>query len=99
MRLSFTNRSGKTITDFIFSLSILDSHGNPVSYPSDFHYRHEFPPGEAQRSRTWKLDPASVDMYRTGESVTLLEAHFADGTLWKDDGSLACALAFDYGPK
>jgi hypothetical protein len=99
LRLSFTNQAGRTITDFIFSLSIFDSDGNPVSYPSDFHYHHEFPPGEAQRSRIWKLDPASVDMHRTGESVTLLEAHFADGTGWKDDGSQACTLAFDYRPK
>ena len=96
LRLSFTNQTSKTITDFVFSLSILDSDGNPVPYASDFHYRHEFPLGEAQRSRIWNLDPASVDMHRTGESVTLLEAQFADGTSWKDDGSQACSLAFDY---
>ncbi|MBV8114248.1 MAG: hypothetical protein JO300_05870 [Silvibacterium sp.] len=99
LRLSFTNQTGKTITDLVFSLSIFDSDGSPVSYPSDFHYHHEFPPGQAQRSHTWNLDPASVDMHRTGESVMLLEARFADGTGWKDDGAWACTLAFDYRPK
>jgi hypothetical protein len=96
LRLAFTNRSNKTITGFVFALSILDSQGNPAPYPTQFEYRREFPIGEPQRSRTWNLDRASVDMHRSGESATLIEAAFSDGTAWKDDGSRACTLAFDY---
>ena len=96
LRLSFTNQTNKTISGFVFALSILDSQGNPVPYASQFEYRHEFPAGEPQRSRIWNLDPASVDIHRSGEIVTLLEATFADGTNWKDDGSRGCALSYDY---
>lgn len=99
LRLAFTNRADKTITGFVFSLSILDSEGNPVPYATQFDYRREFPPGGGERSRLWKLDAASVDMHRSGESVILLEADFADGTTWKDDGSQGCTLSFDYHAK
>jgi len=99
LKLVFTNQTNKTITDFVFALSILDSSGNPVPYTSQFDYRHEFPPGGPERSRLWKLDSASVDIHRSGESVTLLEATFADGTTWKDDGSQACTISFDYHAK
>jgi hypothetical protein len=99
LRLTFSNRTDKTIAGFVFSLSILDSDGNPVPYTSQFNYRREFPAGEPQRARVWRLDPASVDIHRSGESVTLLETTFADGTTWKDDGSQACTLSFDYHAK
>jgi hypothetical protein len=96
LRLAFTNRTNKTITSFVFALAILDSDGNPAPYPSEFDYAHEFPPSGPQRSRTWTLNPASVDMHRSGESVTLLETNFADGKIWKDDGSRSCSFSFDY---
>jgi hypothetical protein len=99
LRVSFTNRTGKTIAGFAFSLAILDSNGNPIPYASQFEYHHDFPAGEGQRSRIWTLDPAAVDMHRSGESVTLAGVTFADGTTWKDDGSEACTLAFDYHAK
>jgi hypothetical protein len=99
LRLAFTNRSDKTITGFTFALSILDSDGNPVPYGSDFDYHRDFPSGEPQRSHIWTLSSASVDMHRSGERVTLLETRFADGSTWKDDGSRACILAFDYHAK
>ena len=99
LRLAFTNRTDKTIAGFVFSLSILDPNGNPIPYPSQLEYRREFPPSPQQRSRLWSLDKASVDMHRSGETVTLLETTFADGTTWKDDGSQACTLAFDYHAK
>jgi hypothetical protein len=99
MRLAFRNRTSKTITRFVFALSILDSDGNPVPYASQFEYRREFPPFGPQRSHIWNLEPAAVDMHRSGESVILLEAEFADGKTWKDDGSQSCTLAFDYHAK
>ncbi len=99
LRVTFANRTEKTIAGFVFSLAILDSNGNPIPYASQFEYRREFPAGEGQRSRIWNLDPASVDMHRSGENVTLVGATFADGTTWKDDGSEACTLAFDYHAK
>ena len=99
LRLAFSNRTDRTIADFMFALSILDSDGNPVRYPSDFTYRRDFPAGAPERSHLWKLDPASIDIHRSGETVTLLETRFADGAAWKDDGSRACALTFDYHAK
>ena len=99
LRVAFTNRTEKTITGFVFSLSILDSEGNPVPYASQFEYHHEFPAGAPQRSRIWNLDPTVVNMHHTGESVTLVETTFANGTAWKDDGSQSCMLSFDYHAK
>ena len=99
LRLAFTNRTDKTIAAFVFSLTILDPNGNPVPYASQFEYRREFPAGGPQRTRIWNLDKASVDMHRSGETVTLIETTFVDGTTWKDDGSQACVRAFDYHPR
>ncbi|MBV8629384.1 MAG: hypothetical protein JOZ83_00560 [Silvibacterium sp.] len=96
MRLAFANQTRKTVTGFVFSLAVFDSGGNPTPYPYPFEYRRGIPPGEPARARLWKLDPASVDIHRSGERVTLLEATFADGSIWKDNGSRACSVAFDY---
>jgi len=99
LKLAFTSRSEKIITEMTLALSILDSQGNPHPYIEDLSYRQEIPPGTQQRSHTWTLNQASVDMHHAGESVTLLEVHFADGAVWKDDGSLACTLVVDFHPK
>jgi hypothetical protein len=99
LKLAFTNRSEKTITSMLFSLSILDSAGNPHPYIENLSYRRDIPPGDQQRSHTWNLDRASIDMHHSGESVTLLETQFADGTEWKDDGSQSCTLLVDFHPK
>jgi len=99
LKLAFTNQTEKTIADMTFSLSILDSEGNPHPYIDNLSYRRDVPPGNQQRSHTWTLDAASVDMHHTGENMTLLEVQFADNTSWKDDGSQACSLLVDFHPK
>ena len=98
LRLAFINRE-KAISKIVLSLSILDSQGNSNLYGEDLSYRREIPPGEQERSHTWTLDPSSVDMHHTGESVTLQEVLFSDGTEWKDNGSQACTLLVDFHPK
>jgi len=82
-----------------FSLSILDSEGNPHPYSENLSYQRDVPPGNQQRTHTWTLDSGSVDMHHTGESMTLLEAQFAGDSLWKDDGSQACTLLVDFHAK
>ncbi|HEX3469891.1 MAG TPA: hypothetical protein VHT28_01795 [Silvibacterium sp.] len=99
MRLVFTNLTDKTITNMVLALSILDPQGNSHPYPEDLTHHREVAPGTPPRSRIWDLDAASVDMHHSGESVTLQEVQFADGTSWKDNGSLACTLSVDFHPK
>jgi hypothetical protein len=99
LKLAFACQTDKTITSMIFSLSILDSEGNPHPYTENLSYHRDVPPGNQQRSHTWTLDSSSVDMHHTGESMTLLEVQFADDTSWKDDGSQACTLLVDFHPK
>lgn len=99
LKLAFVSRTERTVSYLNFAVTILDSQGNPHPYTQDLSYRHDIPPGSQQRSHTWNLDPAAVDMHHSGESITLLGAQFADGTAWKDDGSLACTLAVDFHPK
>lgn len=99
LKLAFANRTDKTITDILLHLSILDPEGNPHPYSDDLTYHRDIPPGTQLRSHTWTLDAASVDMHHTGESVALQQVEFADGTTWKDDGSLACTLSVDFHAK
>ena len=99
LRLVFTNLTDKTITNMVLALSILDPEGNSHTYPENLTHHREIAPGTPQRSHLWNLDMASVDMHHSGESVTLQEVQFADGTAWKDDGSLACTLSVDFHPK
>jgi hypothetical protein len=99
LKLAFVNQTEKTIAAMTFSLSILDSDGNPHPYTENLTYRRDVPPGTQQRSHTWSLDTSNVDMHHTGESMTLLEVQFADDTSWKDDGSQACTLLVDFHPK
>lgn len=99
LKLAFANRTDKTITDMLLNLSILDPEGNPHPYSDDLTYHRDIPPGPQPRSHTWTLDAASVDMHHAGESVTLQQVQFADGTTWKDDGSLACTLSVDFHAK
>ena len=99
VKLAFVNQTDKTIADMTFSLATLDSDGNTRPYTETLSYRHDVPAGTQQRSHTWTLDPANVDMHHTGESMTLLEVQFADNTTWKDDGSQACTLVVDFHPK
>ena len=99
LKLAFANQTEKTITGMNFSLSILDSEGNPHPYTDNLSYHRDVPPGNQPRSHTWTLDATSVDMHHTGESMTLLEVQFADNTSWKDDGSQACSLLVDFHPK
>lgn len=99
LKLAFANQTEKTVSNMIFSLSILDSEGNPHPYSENLSYRRDIPTGSQQRTHTWNLDAVSVDMHHTGESMTLLEVEFADGTAWKDDGSQACTLLVDFHAK
>ncbi len=99
LRLAFTNGTDKTITDVLLLLSILDSEGNSHPYSEDLTYHRQIAPGTQPHSHIWNLDAASVDMHHAGESVTLQKVQFADGTIWKDDGSLACTLSVDFHPK
>ena len=99
LRLAFTSRADKTITNILLLLSILDSQGNSHPYPDDLTYHWEITPGSQPHSQIWTLDAASVDMHHAGESLTLQKVQFADGTIWKDDGSLACTLTVDFHPK
>ena len=99
LKLAFVNQTEKTIAAMTFSLSILDSDGNPHPYTENLTYRRDVPPGGQQRSHTWTLNTSNVDMHHTGESMTLLEVQFADDTSWKDDGSQACTLLVDFHPK
>ena len=99
LKLAFTNHTDKTITGMTFSLSILDSEGNPRPYSENLSYHRDVPPGDQQRSHAWTLDPTSVDMHHTGESMTLLAVQFADDSSWKDGGSQACTLLVDFHAK
>lgn len=99
LKLAFANQTEKTLTSITFALSVLDVQGNPHPYTENLTFRRDIPPGNQQRSHTWNLDPASVDMHHTGESLTLLEAGFADGTSWKDDGTQTCTLLVDFHAK
>ena len=99
VKLAFVNRTDKTIGAMTFSLSILDSEGNPHPYFQNLTYRRDVPPGPQQRSHTWTLDTSNVDMHHTGENMTLLEVDFGDGSSWKDDGSESCTLLVDFHPK
>jgi hypothetical protein len=99
VKLAFTNQSNKVISALTFSLSILDPQGNAHPYNENLTYHRDIPPDDQQRSHTWTLDSASVDMHHSGESLTLLETQFADGVDWKDDGSQACTLTVDFHPK
>jgi len=99
LRLAFTSQTHRTITDMLLLLSILDFQGNSHPYPDDLTYHREITPGMQPHSHIWNLDAASVDMHHAGESVTLQKVQFADGTIWKDDGSLVCTLSVDFHPK
>lgn len=99
LKLAFASQTEKTLTSMTFALSVLDAQGNPHPYTENLTFRREISPGNQQRSHTWNLDPASVDMHHTGESLTLLEVDFADGTSWKDDGTQTCTLLVDFHAK
>jgi hypothetical protein len=99
LKLAFANQTDKTVAGMTFSLSILDSEGNPHPYSENLSYHRDVPPGSQQHSHTWTLDSSSVDMHHTGESLTLLQVQFADDSSWKDDGSQACTLLVDFHPK
>ena len=99
LKLAFTSHTDKTITSMTFSLSILDSEGNPRPYSENLSYHRNVPPGDQQRSHAWTLDSTSVDMHHSGESMTLLAVQFADDSSWKDDGSQACTLLVDFHAK
>jgi hypothetical protein len=99
LKLAFTNRVEKTISYMVIGLTILDPEGNAQPYPKNLAHKTQIPPGNEQRLHTWTLDTGSVDMHHTGESVTLLNVEYTDGTAWKDDGSLACTLSVDFHAK
>jgi len=96
LKLAFVSHTEKTVESTTFALSILDTQGNAHPYPEDLTYRHPIPPGNQQRSHTWTLDPAAIDMHHAGESLTLLQVDFADGSSWKDNGFQACTLLVDF---
>lgn len=99
LKLAFANQTDKIVSNMTFSLSILDSEGNPHPYSENLTYHRDIPPGNQQRSHTWTLDSASVDMHHTGESMTLLDVQYSDNSSWKDDGSQACSLTVDFHAK
>jgi hypothetical protein len=99
LNLDFTNRTANPIANIVLRLSILDTDGNPRPYPDDLTYSKEPIPGKEHKTYTWDLNTSSVDMHHTGESVTLQSLQYADGTDWKDDGSLSCSISVDFHAK
>jgi hypothetical protein len=99
LRVSFGNNAGKTITTVTFSLSVLDSGGYPHPYPDDLTYSDSLEAGK-EKTYTWGLSPESVDIHRTGETVTVQEIGFADNTVWKNnEDSESCVLTVDFHPR
>ena len=92
---TFSNRAGKRIASAIFDLSLLDSTGAPHAYPHPLTFRDGLDAGKLRTSK-WNLNPESVDIHRTGETLLLREVEFDDGMSWKDDGSESCSLVVDY---
>jgi len=92
---SFSNRAGKRISSATFELSLLDQAGYPHVYPHRLTFSDGLETGKVKTSQ-WALDPASVDIHRTGEVLQLRTVEFEDATSWKDDGSESCELAVDY---
>ena len=98
LRVIFDNGAGKAISAVTFNLSVLDSGGYPRPYPEDLTYRDGLDAGK-RKEFTWILSPESVDIHRTGETVSVQEIDFADNTTWKNDGSDSCELTVDFHPR
>jgi hypothetical protein len=98
LRVTFDNSAGKAISAVTFSLSVLDSGGYPHPYPDNLEYRDGLDTGK-QKDFAWILSPESVDIHRTGETVSVQEVDFADNTVWKDDDSDSCVLTVDFHPR
>ncbi|MGP8260032.1 MAG: hypothetical protein ACLQM6_08790 [Acidobacteriaceae bacterium] len=95
LRVEFVNHAGKKISNVTFGLSVLDASGNARPYPDDLTYRDGL---EIRKTKTfiWKLDPESVDIHRSGETVVVKKVGFIDTPDWIDDGSESCAFTVDY---
>jgi len=96
LTISFGNDAGKRISSVAFSLSMLDSSGDPQPYPADLKYSDVLDAGK-KRVFVWELAPESVDIHHAGETVVVKKVEFDHpGAAWKDDGSESCKLTVDY---
>jgi hypothetical protein len=95
LRIAFVNHAGKKISNVTFGLYVLDANGYALPYPDDLTYRDGM---ETRKTKTfiWDLDPESVDIHRTGETVVVRKVGFISTPDWIDDGSESCAFAVDY---
>ncbi len=98
LQLSFQNESGKPVSNVVFKLMLLDSGGYPREYAHEFIYNAVLEPGKTKIG-TWKLDPESVDIHRTGASALVEKLTYSDDTTWADDGSESCSVTMDYHPR
>jgi hypothetical protein len=95
LRVGFGNNAGKQISTVTFSLSVLDSGGNPHPYPDSLTYGDGLETGQ-KKLFAWDLAFESVDIHRAGETVVVQKVEFADATGWTDDGSESCMLTIDF---
>jgi len=98
VQLSFTNETKKKIDRAKFGLVLINSDGSLAPYDKMLTFTAGADPGKAVDAE-WALDMEKVDIYHQGETVYLVNAEFADGTAWKDDGNQKCRDDVYFGPK
>lgn len=98
LRVGFGNNAGKQISAVTFSLSVLDSGGNPQPYPDNLTYGDGLENGK-KKIFAWDLVFESVEVHPAGETVVVQKVEFADATIWTDDGSESCVLTVDFHAK
>jgi hypothetical protein len=89
------NRTEKRVARARFRLSVLDPSGYANPYPQDLTFDQGLDV-HMRRRHIWSLEPESVNIHRTGQSLVLLSVEFDDRTAWKDDGSESCVVTVDY---
>lgn len=98
LRVEFGNHTDRQILTITFSLSLLDSIGNPQPYQDDLTYQDGLESGK-KKTFVWDLDRDAVDIHRTGETLVLKKVEFVGSASWIDDGSESCDLTVDFHAK
>jgi hypothetical protein len=88
--LSLQNTSGKQVASYRVGLLFYDSNGKAHAFP------HSFSDNIAMKSRgkrtaIWHTSSSHQFLFPLAQAY-LLDATFADGTSWTDDGSHACSV-------
>ena len=88
--VSLQNTSGKQVSSYHVGLTFYEVNGKAHAFPHSFSDNVAMK-SHGKRTATWQSAAAHQFLFPLAQ-LYLLDATFADGTSWTDDGTHACSI-------